>query len=184
MPALSFDAREALAEIEKREETPAKTANPANFSSLSRFSRPTPAFSHPPDALDEPAAREERAAIVEFEGGASRPWAEEFAKLCCMARPPMISEDRWQRAIDDGGRFLDRWGAEAERLGWQAADVFDASPTAPAARYDLAGLALLVDGAEVVGIDADSAMIRRRTGTVLRWRRCSRPGAMPLWELV
>jgi hypothetical protein len=61
---------------------------------------------------DEPAAvdnddahvvREERAAIVEFDGRAFRPWAEEFARLCTMTRPPNIPQQRWERAIDDGG---------------------------------------------------------------------------------
>jgi hypothetical protein len=31
--------------------------------------------------------------------------------------------------IDDGGKFLDRWGVEAARLGWSALDVFGAHPT-------------------------------------------------------
>src|SRR5688572_26417408 len=34
------------------------------------------------------------------------------------------SAEEWQQVIRDGEAFLDRWGAEALRLGWTATDLF------------------------------------------------------------
>jgi hypothetical protein len=69
----------------------------------------------------------------------------------------------------------------ATRLGWSPADVFDASNTTAAIRYDLTGLALLIDGGEVVAIDNASATIRTPGGNHLRRFRHTRPSALPLW---
>jgi hypothetical protein len=78
-------------------------------------------------------------------------------------------------------RFLDRWAAEAIRLGWTAEDVFGVHPAAPGARYDCAGLVPLIGGGEVVSIAADRATIRMPTGGELVYLRRPRPGAVALW---
>ena len=40
-------------------------------------------------------------------------------------KPMRISDAEWRLALDDGGRFLDRWGSEAALWGWTAGDLFD-----------------------------------------------------------
>ena len=50
---------------------------------------------------------EERAAIVEYDGGAPREWAEGFARLNPNQPPADVPPHRWLRFIDDCGHFLD-----------------------------------------------------------------------------
>jgi hypothetical protein len=37
--------------------------------------------------------------------------------------PDYVESDPWRQAVEDGHRFLVRWGGEAERLGWTEADI-------------------------------------------------------------
>src|SRR5262245_28526967 len=37
--------------------------------------------------------------------------------------PDLVPLDRWQAAIEDGRRFLARWGNQAEALGWTAREL-------------------------------------------------------------
>jgi hypothetical protein len=32
--------------------------------------------------------------------------------------------ERWHQFVNDAGIFLDKWGREAEQLGWTAEDLF------------------------------------------------------------
>ena len=127
---------------------------------------------------------EERAALIEDGTGVPREWAEGFARLDLTNRPPKFTQDRWQSLIDDGGRFLDRWGAEAASLGWQAEDVFGVHPVVPSARYDLMGLVPLIGGGEVVAVTSDRATIRRGTGAELAYLRQAVDGAVAVWDVV
>ena len=36
-----------------------------------------------------------------------------------------VSDAQWSRALDDAGRFLDGWGAEAAKMQWSAGELFD-----------------------------------------------------------
>ncbi|MER2519501.1 MAG: hypothetical protein ABTQ34_02300 [Bdellovibrionales bacterium] len=81
-----------------------------------------PAFNH--EAFDE------RAAIIQA-NGVPKLWAEGFATHCTMQCPESYWPERWQQIVDDGGRFLDRWGRQATKLGWQALDVFGVNPSGP-----------------------------------------------------
>jgi hypothetical protein len=45
-------------------------------------------------------------------------------RLQCQ-RPFSTAESEWQRALDDGGRFLDAWGADAATMLWLAGELFD-----------------------------------------------------------
>jgi hypothetical protein len=41
-------------------------------------------------------------------------------------KPASASEAEWRLAIDDGGRLLDAWGADAAAMRWSAGELFDA----------------------------------------------------------
>jgi hypothetical protein len=61
---------------------------------------------------------EERAAIIEHDGGIPREWAEGFARLD-PARPPAgLTLQRWHTVIEAIGIFLDKWAGEAVAKGW------------------------------------------------------------------
>jgi hypothetical protein len=72
--------------------------------------------------------------------------------------PDLVPVDRWRAAVQDGQRFLARWGDQAEALGWTARDLFglDRPPEKPhpsysrLSRYDETGLIWLLQGREVV----------------------------------
>jgi hypothetical protein len=42
-------------------------------------------------------------------------------------KPSSVSETEWCRALDEGGRFLDRWGYVARAFGWTPGEIFDVS---------------------------------------------------------
>ena len=128
---------------------------------------------------------EERAGIVEHDGGVPSEWAEGFARLDLMKPPAGFDRGRWRQLIDDGGRFIDRWAATAAATGWSASDVFGLHPDAPAARYDGMGLVPLICGGEVIAIEAGHATIRTLGGACLTYylRRQANTG-VPVWDLV
>jgi hypothetical protein len=74
---------------------------------------------------------EERAAIIESDGGVPREWAEGFAKLCTMPRPPAYRPQRWARLIDAAGHFIDDWAMVATKLRWTTEQVFGVDAAAP-----------------------------------------------------
>jgi hypothetical protein len=90
---------------------------------------------------------EERAAIVEHDGGARRAWAEALARLDPAKPPRDVPLDRWERFIDDCGRFLDLgWANRAEALGWGPLHLFGCDRERP-----LDGTALDPPGPQVSG---------------------------------
>jgi hypothetical protein len=50
-------------------------------------------------------------------------YLDAWARLQCQ-RPLYATEEAWRRAIEDGGRFLDGWGADAETMHWTAGELF------------------------------------------------------------
>ncbi len=71
---------------------------------------------------DDESAIEERAALA-----ADRVppcYLDAWARLQCQ-RASYVSEEARRRAIDDGGRFLDAWGADAAMMQWTASELFD-----------------------------------------------------------
>jgi hypothetical protein len=139
--------------------------------------------SDPADQQD--AGFEERAAIIEHDGGVPREWAEGFARLDVMKPAAGFSQGRWRQLIDDGGHFIDRWAATAAAMGWSAIDVFGLHPDAPAARYDGMGLVPLISGGEVVAIEVGHATIRAPGGSCLTYylRRQTSTG-IAVWDLL
>jgi hypothetical protein len=87
-------------------------------------------------------------------------------------QPDLVSVADWQRAVDDGRRFIVQWGEQAEALGWTAEDLFGLHdpPEQPGpsyrrlSRYDVIGLIWLLHGRPVVALTADCAVIDRVDG--------------------
>ena len=104
-------------------------------------------------------ANEERAAIIEYEGGAPRPWAEAMARLDPNKPPPHLTLKRWRRFIDDCGAFLDaRWAERAATLGWGPLQLFGCDRKRPYC-VPCRGLLWEVNGGTVVALHRDRAII-------------------------
>lgn len=106
--------------------------------------------------------------------------------------PDHVDAASWQAAIADGRRFLARWGAQAERLGWTADDLFGLHepPANPhpsysrLARLDCAGLVWILNGRPVIALTGAAATIRATAGN-LTWRRpsCAQSRRSPSHDL-
>ncbi|MEP9402214.1 hypothetical protein [Sphingomonas sp. VNH70] len=92
----------------------------------------------------------------------------------------------WARVVDDAHTLaLDGWAGKALALGWSAHDVFGIGRRDS---LDFAGLAVWLDGREVVVMNADRAMVRDRSGMACFERggwghgrdACADPGL--LWQ--
>jgi hypothetical protein len=117
-------------------------------------------------------AEEERAAIVEHDGGAPRAWAEALARLDPNKPSGDVPPQRWLRFIDDCGRFLDGgWAAHAVSLGWGPLDLFGCDRERPFARVDHLGLLWLVKGGTVVELHRDRAILETERGVRQCYRR-------------
>lgn len=131
-------------------------------------------------------AEEERAAIIEYDGGAPKHWAESLARLD-PARPPSdMPPRRWVQFIDDAGRFIDGgWPDRATALGWRALDIFGCDRERPYARVDRAGLLWLINGGKLVAMSEHAATIERPSGMRQTFRRVPvEAGRIVLaWEL-
>lgn len=129
---------------------------------------------------------EERAAIIEHDGGIPRSWAEALARLDPNRPPGDVPPRRWLRFIDDCGRFLDNgWAARAAVLGWGPLDLFGCDRERPFARVDHLGLLWLLNGGTVLELHRDQAILETERGSRQRyWRRPVEVGRVVLaWEL-
>ena len=96
-------------------------------------------------------AEEERAAIIEFDGGVPRAWAEALARLDPDKPPKHVPPQRWLRFIDDCGRFLDGgWADRAAALGWGPLQLFGCDRKRPF-YIPHRGLLWEVNGGRLVG---------------------------------
>lgn len=136
----------------------------------------------PAAPLSPPEDFEERAALAEFGAGVPREWAEGFARLQCAPPPAGYSVARWVQVVDDAGRFLDAWAAQAAALGWETAEVFGVLPDAPEVRHDGKGLVPLIGGHEVVAITTDSARLKVGQRQQTYYRR-PLPHSVAVWGL-
>ena len=116
--------------------------------------------------------QEERAAIVEYDGGAPRALAEGFARLNPNKPPGDVPPQRWLRFIDDCGHFLDAgWADKAVALGWGPLDLFGADRERPFARIDHMGLLWLCKGGTIIELYRDRAVLKTQSGTHQTYRR-------------
>jgi hypothetical protein len=117
-------------------------------------------------------AEEERAAIVEYDGGAPRAWAEGFARLNPDKPPADVPARRWLRFIDDCGRFLDtRLAERAASFSWGPLDLFGCDREKPFARVDHLGLLWLLNGGSILELHRDHAIIKAPGGGRQTYRR-------------
>src|SRR5215510_9832901 len=98
--------------------------------------------------------------------------------------PAMVDVARWQQAVEDGKRFLAKWGSQAEALGWTSADLFGlhTPPERPhpsyrrLSRYDATGLCWLLEGRPVVALtEATATILNPDTGAITTYRRFGKP---------
>jgi hypothetical protein len=116
----------------------------------------------------------------------AQPLASVLAALASRC-PEHVPVDRWQVAVDDGRRFLARWGEQAEALGWMTRDLFGlpAPPAKPHPsynrlyRYDETGLIWLLQGRPVVALTEATAAIQCSTGAITIYRRHNKPPLGP-----
>jgi hypothetical protein len=127
-------------------------------------------------------------------GGHNQP--DTFGRLCRFCRtlddlerrcPAYVDAADWLWAIEDGRRFLSRWGERAEALDWTSSDLFGLhnplEKPAPSyrqrSRYDQTGLIWLLHGQPVIALTATEAVIRAARGATLTYRRY-KPAREPL----
>lgn len=70
---------------------------------------------------DSEAEFEERRAMAR--GAVPDVYVDAWA-LLQLQRPCTVPQNRWRRAIDDTGLFLDQFGGYAAEFGWTSADLF------------------------------------------------------------
>jgi hypothetical protein len=129
---------------------------------------------------------EERAAIVEYDGGAPRAWAEAMARLDPNKPLGEVSPQRWLQFVDDCGRFLDGgWALRAAELGWGPLDLVGCDREQPLVRREHIGLLWLVNGGTIRELRRDGATIETPSGARQSYQR--RPvevgRVVPAWEL-
>jgi hypothetical protein len=174
---------------EIRTPTPPKAAKapkvgPADIGALSGRQAETEGLEPAAGLLTD--AEEERAAFVEYDGGAPRAWAEALSRLDPASPPGDVPPRRWMRFIDDCGRFLDgEWALRAADYGWGPLDLFGCDRERPFARIDHLGLLWLLKGGTIIELQHNQAIIKTESGARQSYRR--RPaevGRVVLaWEL-
>ena len=146
-----------------------QTATLASLATLARGQAEIENFEPTPEQWAD--AEEERAAIVEYDGGAPHAWAEAMARLDPNRPPGDVPPRRWLRFIDDCGRFLDGgWATRAAALGWGPLDLFGCDRERPFVR-DHKGLLWLLNGGTIVQLHRDRAVIETTPGACQSYLR-------------
>jgi hypothetical protein len=86
------------------------------------------------------------------------------------ARPPDVSDDRWQAALRGLSAFVaGGWADQAERLGWTRDELFRVPELW--SQIHLTGAALLIGDREVIGVTPNEIRIRTDTGATQSFYR-------------
>jgi hypothetical protein len=168
------------------------TAYPQNLQNLRSASVPAAPLAEPSLAYQAASAEPDgtgcRVEIVEL------PVAARYRKVFAFLQlkpPALIDVARWKQCVQDGSKFLARWGSQAEALGWSSADLFGLHeiPDKPHAtynrlsRYDATGLCWLLQGKEVIALTEATATIKNTvTGNVTVFCKSNRPALGPLGD--
>lgn len=136
------------------------------------------------DKADKRCSPGGRAVLLQSPEDIPEAWAQGVADLLVMPAPADWPAARWATLQGDARAFLEAWGGQALRLGWDAANLFNVHAAAPHARLDGMGLVPLLGGRPVVALTEDSAAIKASAGTLTYRRRQTWPVACCLvWEL-
>ena len=106
-------------------------------------------------------------------------WKVRLASLDPCQPPKGWSMRRWQMIYDDAEWLLDKFGDQAARDGWSAADLFGLWPDKPG----WGGIADRLRGSRSLVLTADRAHWRS-WGQVEMFNRGSYPDLRPFWEAV
>jgi len=125
-------------------------------------------------------------AVIAEIAGIPDDWKAGYARLQVIPCPAAAPPDRWNRIIVAAGALLAQWGAQLTAMGWTTADLFGAHPEAPLARYDCAGLVLLLAGSDIIAVTADQVKMRTRAGAIQTFYRSTSNAScrVLLWELL
>jgi hypothetical protein len=104
--------------------------------------------------------------------------------------PALVDVGRWRQCVEDGKRFLAKWGEQAQALGWTSADLFGLHRPSERPhpsyrrlrRYDCTGLIWLLEGRPVVALTADTAAIENPIGSITVYRKHNKPALGPLGD--
>lgn len=110
---------------------------------------------------------QERAAILEYDGGMPRQWAEAFARLWTVEKPDIYNDDQWDRIIVDSvavagllPRIIDN--------GWTPDDVRALIPK--------------IHGRPIVAVGRGDVTLRMPAGTTERIYYRPNPGGVASWD--
>ncbi len=67
-----------------------------------------------------------RAVLLVVPDGVPEEWAQGVGDLMVMPAPPAWSDEGWKTLQEDALRFLKEWAGQAQRMGWEALDLFGA----------------------------------------------------------
>ena len=159
-----------------------------SFERFERFERSEP-FAVP---LTDPwtEAHEERAAIIEHDGGVPRAWAEALARLDRTGPPAGMPLADWIRVIDAGCRLVDDgWHRQANALGWGPLELFGCDrtfPMRPEAKgllWRLGELCRESDDTHLVALTAHGALVETGERDIYLRRNPPVPGQVLTWEV-
>jgi hypothetical protein len=115
-------------------------------------------------------------------------WRWGVARLGSMPRPQGYPERAWTELLSDAEHFLECWGMQAARLGWQDWELFGCYRRAPFHRIQGMGLVLLLRGNSIAALTETEAVIRTQTGARQTYRRkpvdpLGPAEGSPIWQL-
>jgi hypothetical protein len=134
--------------------------------------------------------QEERAAIIEHDGGVPRAWAEALARLDPTEPPAGMPPEDWNRVIDAGCRLVDDgWHKQANALGWGPLELFGCDrtfPMRPRAKgllWRLGELCRDSDDTHLVALTAHGALVETGERDIYLRRNPPVPGQVLTWEV-
>jgi hypothetical protein len=106
-------------------------------------------------------------------------WRDQIERLSEHASPcRYLAPTRWAAMRENALALLDRFGAEAYRLGWTAPQLFGVHPQHGTIRVDYCG-ALMIGAEPVRSVEANRILFERtsayRNGPGQQW-------GVPVWE--
>ena len=161
------------------------------FATFATFAE-APAENHAAAPAADPwtEAHEERAAIIEHDGGVPQAWAEALARLDPTGPPAGVPPEDWIRVIDAGCRLVDDgWHKQANALGWGPLELFGCDrtyPMRPEAKgllWRLGELCRDSDDTHLVALTAHGALVETGERDIYLRRNPPVPGQVLTWEV-